>query len=517
MKKICIFIIGVLSISVLFQSCNTEKPVEQPNILFCISDDQSWIHTSFGGFPQLKTPAFDRVAAEGVYFNNAYCSAPSCAPSRASILTGRHIYDLKEGGLLFGGISREMVLFTDLLKRSGYNVGYTGKGYGPGNMHDDRYWKEAEILGTEYWEEDMDVPVEIMELDYTKSFREFLKEHSESDQPFFFWYGSMEPHRPFSEGIGLQNGINPDSVIVPAFLPDNSETRTDIADYLFEIEWFDKHLAAMMELLEEKGELENTIIIVTSDNGMAFPRAKATLYEYGTHMPLAIMWKDKIKGGRIVDDFTVAADFAPTLLDFAGLEIPEAVTGKSLRNTLESSEDGMIDPGRDKVVTAIERHTYCRPGGLPYPSRAIRKGNWTYILNFEPDRYPAGHPKFKSVTGQVYGDVDAGLSRKYILDNKDDPAVNKLFELAFGKRPAEELYDISRDHYQMNNIADDPAYAKIKEDLRKELLEYLTETNDPRMNNESPWDNYPFYAKDYAKRALLPVHERDTIIDGFMQ
>ena len=517
MKNITLFIIGALGLSVLFQSCKSDKPVERPNILFCISDDQSWIHTSFTGAPQLNTPAFDRIAREGIFFSNAYCSAPSCAPSRASILTGRHIYDLKEGGLLFGGIPKEMELFTDLLAKNGYRVGYTGKGYGPGNMNDDQYWKEADILGTEYWEEEMDVPIEIMELDYTRSFKVFMEENEKSDKPFFFWYGGLEPHRPFYEGIGAENGIDPDSVIVPDFLPDNSETRTDIADYLFEIEWFDRHLDAMMKLLEEKGELENTLIIVTSDNGMAFPRAKATLYEYGTHMPLAIMWGDKIKGGRVVEDFTVASDFAPTILDLAGVEIPEAVTGKSLRKILESSEDGMIDPERDKVVTAIERHTYCRPGGLPYPSRAIRKGNWTYIINFEPERYPAGHPKFMSITGQVYGDVDAGLSRKYILENKDDPMVNKLFELSFGKRPGEELYDISNDHYQMNNLADDQAYAKIKEELRKELLEYLAETNDPRMNNESPWDNYPFYADGYEHRALLPAHERDTIVDGLMQ
>ncbi len=517
MKNITFLIIGALGLSVLFQSCKSEKQIEQPNILFCISDDQSWIHTSFMGAPQLKTPAFDRVAAEGVLFNNAYCSAPSCAPSRASILIGRHIYDLKEGGLLFGGIPKEMDLFTVLLEKNGYSVAYTGKGYGPGNMNDDQYWKEAEILGTEYWEEDMEVPIEIMELDYASSFKVFLEENNESDKPFFFWYGGLEPHRPYYEGIGAQHGINPDSVIVPAFLPDNSETRTDIADYLFEIEWFDKHLASMIALLEEKGELENTIIIVTSDNGMPFPRAKANLYEYGTHMPLAIMWGDKIKGGRVVEDFTVAADFAPTILDLAGVEIPEAVTGKSLRKILESSKEGLIDPERDKVVTAIERHTYCRPGGLPYPSRAIRKGNWTYIMNFEPERYPAGHPNFISMTGQVYGDVDAGLSRKFMLDNKDQPDLNKLIGLSFGKRPEEELYDISKDHYQMNNLAENPAYVDIKEELKKELFEYLTETRDPRMNNESPWDNYPFFADGYDHRAFLPIDKRDTIIDGFMQ
>jgi uncharacterized sulfatase len=138
-------------------------------------------------------------------------------------------------------------------------------------------------------------------------------------------------------------------------------------------------------------------------------------------------------------------------------------------------------------------------------------------MNFEPDRYPAGHPKFMSNTGQVYGDVDAGLSRKYILKNKDNPEVNELFELSFGKRPLEELYDISKDHYQMNNLAEDPAFADIKDELKNEMFEYLTETKDPRMNNESPWDNYPYYLHGYEKKALLPIDKRDTIIDGFIR
>jgi uncharacterized sulfatase len=247
---------------------------------------------------------------------------------------------------------------------------------------------------------------------------------------------------------------------------------------------------------------------------MPFPRAKASLYEYGTHMPLAIMWGDKIKGGRTVEDFISAIDFAPTILDVAGIDIPEAVTGKSFRDILESSDEGMIDPERNLVVTAIERHTYCRPGGLPYPSRAIRKDNWTYIVNFEPGRYPAGDPNFLGHTQQAFGDVDGGITKDYMIANKDHPDVSELFELGFGKRPGEELYDISMDPYQIHNLACDTAYASIKAELKEVMLNYLTETNDPRMNKESPWDNYPYFAGEYAEKAKLPIDQRDTIIDG---
>ena len=517
MKNTNFLIISLLGLIAFLISCSTQNPPEQPNILFCISDDQSWIHTSIMGDPQVKTPGFDRVATQGILFNNAYCSAPSCAPSRASILSGRHIYDLKEGGLLFGGIPKEIDLVTDILENSGYKVGYTGKGYGPGNMGDDQYWHEEEILGKEYVEIEMEASEEISSLDYANNFKEFLRENERLSNPFFFWYGGLEPHRGYDKGIGAKHGLNPDSVRVPEFLPDNKESRTDIADYIYEIEWFDKHLVRMIEQLEKIGELENTIIIVTSDNGMPFPRAKATLYEYGTHMPLAIMWGNKIKGGRRIEDFIGASDFAPTILDLVGIEIPKAITGKSFRDILESSEEGMINPERNMVVTALERHTYCRPGGLPYPSRAIRKGNWTYIMNFEPDRYPAGHPKFLAAHNVIYGDVDEGPSRKYMLDNRNDPEVAHLFELAFGKRPEEELYDISKDPFQMNNLVEDSSHADIKRELKIEMFNYLTETGDPRMKNESPWDYYPYYWNDYEKRALLPVAQRDTIINGFIR
>jgi uncharacterized sulfatase len=163
------------------------------------------------------------------------------------------------------------------------------------------------------------------------------------------------------------------------------------------------------------------------------------------------------------------------------------------------------------VVTAIERHTYCRPGGLPYPSRAIRKGNWTYIVNFEPDRYPAGHPTFIGHTGQAYGDIDGGITKEYMITNKDQPGISEIFALGFGKRPFEELYDISTDHYQINNMAMDPSYAAIKGELKAELFEYLTKTGDPRMSNESPWDYYPYYVGEYEEKTKLPIEQRDTI------
>ena len=197
----------------------------------------------------------------------------------------------------------------------------------------------------------------ISDIDYAANFKKFLDEKPEGT-PFSFWYSAFEPHRPYDKGLGKRIGIDPSKIKVPAFLPDNEEVRSDIADYLAEIQWFDHHLQTMIDILREKGELDNTIIVVTSDNGMPFPRAKANLYEYGTHEPLAIYWGKNIKGGRTVSDLVSFTDFAPTFLEAAGVKVPEEMSGKSLMPVLKSEKQGAVDPSRNRVITYRERHAW---------------------------------------------------------------------------------------------------------------------------------------------------------------
>ena len=496
---------------VVINACKQEPP--SPNILFCISDDQSWAHTSFAGARELNTPAFDQVAANGIYFENAYTAAPSCAPSRAAILTGQDVYRLEEGGLLFGALPKKFPVFTQLLSENGYEIGYTGKGYAPAKMDMQDYYQSP--LGKNYDSIKNEAPPGVYEVDYAANFKKFMQQ--KSDKPFFFWYGAIEPHRRYEPGIGPENGINPEQINVPGFLPDSAAIRRDIADYYFEIEWFDQHLQRMLDYLEAQGELENTIVVVTSDNGMPFPRAKATLYEYGTHMPLAVSWPAKIPAGRKVKDFVSFTDFGPTFLEVAGAQVPEQMTGQSLMGLLNSDKDGWVNPENNEVVTAIERHTYARRGGLPYPSRAIRQGDWVYIRNFEPDRWPAGGPDFKSPHQGIYGDVDRGLSRTWLLENQNEDNVEPYFQMAFGQRPAEELYNLSDDPYQLNNLSGNPEYQIKKMELSEALKEYLTETEDPRMQGEAPWGDYPYYFDDFPERFDLPPEERDSLVEGYWQ
>jgi len=469
-----------------------DRKDDRPNILFCISDDQTWLHTSIAGDPVIKTPNFDRVAREGLLFRNSFTSCPSCTPSRASILTGQNFWRLEEGGLLFGRLRKKFSIYTHLLAEAGYVVGRTGKGFGPANQSFDDSWKDA--CGRSWNRRSTEKPpAGVSNIDYAGSFADFMKARDRS-KPFCFWYGGYEPHRRYGYGNGAKSGMSPDEVRVPPFLPDAEQVRNDICDYLFEIRWFDQHLGRMLKILEEHGELDNTLVVVTSDNGMPFPRAKATVYNYGVHMPLAIRWGNGIRRpGRVIDDFVSHIDFAPTFLEAAGLKPGPRITGRSLMNIFKSDKSGLVDPTRTMTVTGLERHVWARPGGKTYPRRAIHTEKFVYIRNYEPDRWPMGGPDFGASHQGVYGDTDAGPTKSYMLEHKGDERVRELFEKSFGKLPGEELYAIDKDPAQMNNLAAEPAYAGVKEKLRERMEQYLQNTGDPRVRGESPWDDYPFY------------------------
>ena len=233
------------------------------------------------------TPVFDAVAARGVLFQNVFCAAPQCSPNRAAILTGKNIWQLEEAGTHASYFPRKFPVFTDVLEKGGYRLGYTGKAWGPGNWKDSGWTRNP--VGPEFNELKLEtVPASgISKTDYAGNFEAFL-ENRPKEQPFFFWYGSFEPHRVYEEESGQLAGKNLQDALVPPFLPDVPEVRSDLLDYALEIEWFDQQLGKMIDKLKEIGELDNTIIIITADNGMAFPYAKANLQEYGIHVPLAI-------------------------------------------------------------------------------------------------------------------------------------------------------------------------------------------------------------------------------------
>lgn len=470
------------------------KKEKKPNILFAIADDWSWPHASIHGEKEVYTPAFDRVAKEGILFNNCYVSAPSCTPSRGAILTGQYHWRLQEGGNLWSILPAKFKVYPDILEEHGYFIGYTGKGWGPGDIKD--AGRDRNPAGKAFNEIKYQAAYGMNNNNYAANFAQFLNEKP-ADAPFCFWYGSIEPHRSYEYGMGVKEGKNPKNVEIPPIFPDAEQVRYDMLDYFVEIEHFDSHLNTMLNLLEEREELDNTIIVVTSDNGMPFPRAKANLYRWGTNMPLAIRWGKLNNGGRIVDDFICQTDFAPTFLEAAGIIPPTDMTGKSLMNILHSFSQGQIEPEREKIITGRERHAWVRSQGLGYPSRAIRTKRFLYIHNYHPERWPAGDPDnwAENDPPVIYGDIDDGPTKQYMINNQKNPRIKQLLDLAVGKRPEEELYDLEKDPDELVNVAADSSYSTIKKQLLEALEKELKNTNDPRvMDNGDSWDTFEYYA-----------------------
>ncbi len=473
----------------------------RPNILIAISDDQSYPHASAYGDPVVSTPAFDRVAREGVLFTNAFVASPGCSPSRAAFLTGRYPWQLEQAGTHASSFPEQYVVFPDLLEEAGYFIGYTGKGWGPGN------WKVSgrtrNPAGPAFGDRKRQPPYEgISDNDYAANFADFLKARPK-EKPFYFWYGATEPHRDYQAGAGLLEGMDPEDAAVPAFLPDAPEVRSDLLDYAVEIAWFDRHLGRMLALLEEAGELDNTIVLVTADNGMPFPRAKANVYESGIHVPMALKWTKNVPGGRVVEDVVSLVDLTPTLLEAAGVRHPGAypMSGRSILDLLRSDRQGRVDPSRREVFAGRERHSSSRYDNLGYPQRAIRTPEYLYIRNFAPDRWPAGDPQKYEADGSLgpmhgaYHDIDAAPTLDFLLENRNDPVVRRYFHLAVDKRPDEELYDIRNDPACLRNLAGDAAFSRIRRQLHARLDSFLTKTEDPRvMGQGEAFETYVRYS-----------------------
>tara|TARA_R110001592_G_scaffold60806_3_gene185210 strand:+ start:109455 stop:111164 length:1710 start_codon:yes stop_codon:yes gene_type:complete len=507
------WIFGILFILVI-SSCGTkteETSNKPPNILFVISDDQSFYHTSFEGSKFINTPAFDRIAKEGVYFTNAMAGSPGCAPSRSSIITGRYHWQNESSGQHAAPWLKKHVPFVDLLEANGYKTGRTGKGVSPfryARDENDSLWRATDAAGIEYsnirYEDgpaDIRPGDKISNLNYFENFK-FFMENVKEEKPFFFWFGATEPHRAYEKDSWKRTDKKLSDVEVPAFFPDNDIVRGDMLDYAVEIEWYDRHLDSMINYLEKIGELENTIIIVTADNGMPFPRAKANSYDYGIHVPFAVRYPKDFPGGRIVNDPVGFVDLAPTILDLTQTSedgmMP--ITGKSIRPLLESDKQGTIDPSKKYAFSGRERHSASRYLNWGYPQRSIRSEDYLLVWNMKPDRWPAGapqriNPEDESELLPMYGideegishsdwaftDVDESPTKSFIIENYQDPAIKPFFDAAFEKIPEVQFFDINKDPYCLNNLVNDAQYASVKEEMQAALLNELKASNDPRV------------------------------------
>ena len=477
-----------------------DRSSTRPNILVAIADDWSFGHGGSYGCAWVETPGLDRIAREGLLFRRAYTPNAKCAPSRACLLTGRNSWQLEEACNHWAFFPPHYKTYAEALAEHGYTVGKTGKAWGPG-FASDAEGRPRKMAGRGVDQQKQKPPAKgISNNNYTANFSDFL-ESVESEKPWCFWYGAFEPHRGYQRGVGVQlAGKRLEQIErVPAYWPDNETVRNDMLDYAFEVEHFDAHLVRMLELLAQRGELANTLIVVTSDHGMPFPRCKGQAYEHSNHVPLAIRWPEGIKApGRTIDDYVSLIDLAPTFLEVCGLEEKRSgmqpITGRSLTNLFQSSESGTLDPARDHVLIGKERHDVGRPQDRGYPIRGIVQDEMLYLYNFETSRWPAGNPE----TG--YLNCDGSPTKSLILEQRSD----QFWKWCFGKRATEELYDLRKDPDCVVNLAQDADYRSRAVKLKEQLFARLLAQQDPRMRDQGEvFDNYV-----YADKRTRNFYER---------
>ncbi len=527
------FVIAVfLSASVVAETKPFASTKQQPNILFAFADDMGRYASAYakiepGGLNDIiSTPNFDRVAKEGALFRNAFVNAPSCTPCRSSLLSGQYFWRTGRGAILQGAIwDSKIPSYPLILKNAGYHIGHSYKVWSPGtpanapygatetayNKRGNRFNGYSQFV---FGADDKEAAKQTLLEEVRGNFSDFLADR-QKDQSFCYWFGPTNVHRKWTQGSGKKLwGLDPDALEgkVPPFLPDVPIVREDLADYFGEIHAFDAGLGVLLAELEKLGELDNTLIVVSGDHGApGFPYGKCNLYDFGVAVPLAVRWPGKVPADRVIDDFVCLPDLAPTFIEAATLTPPDVMTGRSLLPILKSERSGTIDATRDAVIVGRERHVAAaRTDNLPYPQRAIRTKDFLYIRNFKPDRWPMGtgsgygrpsgpFPDFNTLANNTFvefEDLDASPTKAWLMENYRNGTggyLEKEFQFAFGRRPAEELYDLRTDPHQIKNVAAEPAFGEARKDLSDRLMKVLKETGDPRVTGDgSTFDRPPF-------------------------
>lgn len=500
----------------------------RPNIVFLFADD---LGRYAGAYREpdrptvndlIYTPHFDALAANGVLFWDAHVSVPSCSPCRAALLTGRHFYRNGSASQLHNPWAPDpdappvadpidsVESYHQILDRIGYHTGVTYKTHVPMHLFVDKGHQynaaggrfnsfSQQVMKGQTLREREQIQQQLLD-EVLNNFKSFL-DARDGDQPFCWYFSPTNPHRTWAWGSAqVIWDLGPDKLKgkMPAFLPDEPVVRQDLADYLGEAMAFDLSIGVIVKHLRSIGELDNTILVVSGDHGApGFPRGKTNLYDFGTQVPLVIHWPNGIANpGRRIDNPTSLIDLAPTYLQAVGLPASPDMNGRSLLPLLKDGEaTGLSELGNDFIITGRERHHFeGREGHLPYSSRAIRTADYLYIRNFTPDRWPQFPPP---LTGDLAtnGDFDGGPTKQYFAERQNDPSFADYFQLAMGKRPGEELYDLRNDPDQMNNLAGDPAHAEQLATLRDRLMLVLQETGDPRVVGEGDAFDRPPYLK----------------------
>lgn len=413
--------------------------MSKPNIIYIHSHDTGRYVQPYGH--AIPTPNIQKLAEEGVLFRNAFCANPTCSPSRAALLTGQYAHSCGMGGLANRGwnlpVPKHLIPYT--LNDAGYVTALAGFQHVVRNIHDTGYQR---ILAQEYG----NVGAE-------QRACQFLDE--KPNKPFFLDIGFSETHRKgkgFDPPPDGEPKTDPRYVKPPPTFPDNPTTRQDMAEYIDAARRLDFKMGKVFDCLEKNGLAENTLVICTTDHGLAFPRMKCHVTDHGIGVMLIVRGPGGFDGGKVVDGLVSQIDLFPTICDLAEIDHPDWLQGHSILPLVQ----GETEDVRDAVFAEVNYHCCYEP------QRAIRTKRWKYIRRYD-DAQKWALPN-----------CDDSISKSYMLEND------------WAKLPVEteRLYDVVFDPSEAHNLAGDPNYAEVLTEMRSRLEQWRDETDDPVDENQ---------------------------------
>ena len=449
----------ILSISFLFSFAAIAISADQPNIVLIIADDMNWNDCGAYGNANIRTPNIDQLARDGMRFETAYLTASSCSPSRSSMITGLYPHNT-DAEQLHWPLPENRMLFTETLRKAGYWTAAAGKWH-LGKAVRDRFdlIKEADIRGFQLPSGAKGTEKMIAAAKIASGCEDWIDvlQSRPKNKPFFLWLAALDPHRDYKEGI-IRTPHQAKDTIVPPYLPDIAKTRHDLALYYDEISRLDEYVGKVVAELEKQKVAENTVVIFITDNGRPFPRDKTTMYDGGIRTPLIVKWPAKIKSRSVCKSLVSTIDFAPTFAELSGAEIPKVFEGKSFASLLTDPSKQI----REFAFAEDHWHDYEDHG------RAVCSKRFKYIRNDYVD-LPNTPP------------ADAGRSETFqeMLKLREQKKLTANQMACFNvPRAKEEFYDLENDPHELNNLANNPKFAKQLQRHRDALAEWTKRTND---------------------------------------
>ncbi|MGH9338137.1 MAG: sulfatase family protein [Acidobacteriota bacterium] len=469
-------VLAILAILPVLACTEAETAAGRPNLVLIIADDLAWDDLGAYGHPDIQTPNLDRLAQEGMRFDQAFVTTSSCSPSRSSIITGRYPHGT-DAEQLHWPLPAEQSTFVEMLRQGGYWTAAAGKWH-LGDEVRDRFDEIRDAgasgfqlpAGQEALKGQVEQPASRDARSGATQWVPLLRDRPR-ERPFFLWLASFDPHRGYDENIISQpHGV--EDAVVPPYLPDVPDTRKDLALYYDEVSRLDAFVGQVLAELERQGEADNTFVLFISDNGRPFPRAKTTLYDSGIKTPWIVRWPQKVNPDSVCPSLVSTVDIAPTFLELAGIEQSPTFQGESFLPLLENPEASV----RDYVFAERHWHDY------EAHERAVRSPRYKYIRNYYTDL--ASTPPADAVRSPTFQVMQRLHASGELTPEQMAPFISP--------RPEEEFYDLQADPHELVNLAQDPQYSDRLDQMRQALEDWQKTTGDtlPAMRTPDEFDRH---------------------------